>query len=112
VSSIALAQTGGSLPVPVTPDNFVRAETDMYFARFAKNAFGKFYHVRDLPLGEDTGVRPNRDTLYSMAVFDLDAGPVTITLHGARARSAVGRGHHVRPHGGRLPVSRRSGLTL
>jgi len=86
VSSIALAQTGGSLPVPVTPDNFVRAETDMYFARFAKNAFGKFYHVRDLPLGEDTGVRPNRDTLYSMAVFDLDAGPVTITLPDAGKR--------------------------
>jgi hypothetical protein len=86
VSSSALAQTGGSQPVPVTPDNFVRTETDMYFARFAKNASGKFYHVRDLPLGEDTGVRPNRDTLYSMAVFDLDAGPVTITLPDAGKR--------------------------
>ena len=86
VSSSALAQTGGSPPVPVTPDNFVRAETDMYFAQFAKNAFGKFYHARDLPLGEDTGVRPNRDTLYSMAVFDLDAGPVTITLPDAGKR--------------------------
>jgi len=86
VSSSALAQTGGSPPVPVTPDNFVRAETDMYFAQFAKNAFGKFYHARDLPLGEDTGVRPNRDTLHSMAVFDLDAGPVTITLPDAGKR--------------------------
>ena len=73
-------------PIPVTPDNFVRAETDMYFAKFAKKAFGKFHHVRDLPLGEDTGVRPNRDTLYSMAVFDLDAGPVTITLPDAGQR--------------------------
>ena len=25
-------------------------------------------------------IRSNRDTLYSAAVFDLDAGPVTITL--------------------------------
>jgi hypothetical protein len=25
-------------------------------------------------------VRPNRDTLYLPAVFDLDAGPVAITL--------------------------------
>lgn len=25
-------------------------------------------------------IRPNRDTLYSLAVFDLSAGPVTITL--------------------------------
>jgi hypothetical protein len=67
--------------IPVTPDNFVRAETDMYFAQFAKKGgFGKFNHARNLPLGEDTGVRPNRDTLYSLAVFDLDAGPVTIAL--------------------------------
>src|SRR6188508_887067 len=67
--------------IPVTPDNFVRAETDMYFAQFAKKGgFGKFNHSRDLPLGEETGVRPNRDTLYSVAVFDLDAGPVTISL--------------------------------
>jgi hypothetical protein len=38
----------------------------------------RFFHHRELPL-ENTGVRPNRDTLYSQAVFDLDAGPVTIT---------------------------------
>jgi hypothetical protein len=31
-------------------------------------------------------VRPNRDTLYSLAVFDLDAGPVTITLPDAGKR--------------------------
>jgi hypothetical protein len=37
-----------------------------------QGAFGKFFHYRDLPL-ENTGVRPNRDTLYSLAVFDLDA---------------------------------------
>ncbi len=66
--------------VAVTVDNFVRAETDMYFGEFARRgALGKFFHRRELPL-ENTGVRPNRDTLYSEAVFDLDAGPVTITL--------------------------------
>ena len=76
VSAAALAQTA---PLVVTPDNFRRAETDTYFATFAKRGgFGKFHHLRDLPL-EGTGVRPNRDTLYSQAVFDLDAGPVTIT---------------------------------
>src|SRR6185312_14258647 len=31
-------------------------------------------------------VRPNRDTLYSFAVVDLDAGPVTITLPEAGKR--------------------------
>lgn len=76
------AQTG----VFVTPDNFTRAETDMYFGMFAKHGgFGKFAHLRDLPL-EGTGVRPNRDTLYSEAVFDLDAGPVTITMPNAGNR--------------------------
>jgi hypothetical protein len=66
--------------IPVTADNFIRAETDIYFALFVKRgAFGKFYHFRELPL-EGTGVRPNRDTLYSEAVFDLGAGPVMITL--------------------------------
>ena len=76
-------QTG----VLVTADNFCRAETDMYFAQFAKRGgFGKFNHARDLPLGEHTGVRPNRDTLYSLAVFDLDAGPVTIALPDAGTR--------------------------
>jgi hypothetical protein len=86
LSSMAFAQTGTSKPIPVTPDNFVRAETDMYFAMFAKRGgFGKFIHLRDLPL-EGTGVRPNRDTLYSEAVFDLDAGPVTIALPDAGER--------------------------
>ena len=76
-------QTG----VPVTADNFCRAETDMYLAIVAKQGgFGKFNHTRDLPLGEHTGVRPNRDTLYSPAVFDLDAGPVTIALPDAGTR--------------------------
>src|SRR6185436_3898061 len=77
VSAAALAQTA---PLAVTPDNFRRAETDAYFATFAKRGgFGKFYHRRDLPL-EETGVRPNSDTRYSQPVFDLDAGPVTITM--------------------------------
>jgi hypothetical protein len=31
-------------------------------------------------------VRPNRDTLYSLSVFDLDAGLVTITLPHAGQR--------------------------
>lgn len=77
LSTTAHSQSGS---LPVTVDNFIRAETDMYFSMFAKRgAFGRFYHFRGLPL-ENTGVRPNRDTLYSQALFDLDAGPVTITL--------------------------------
>ncbi|MGH8430198.1 MAG: DUF1254 domain-containing protein, partial [Solimonas sp.] len=85
------AASGGALaqsatPTPVTPDNFVRAETDRYFTLFAsRGGFGTFVHVRDLPL-EGTGVRPNRDTLYSEGVFDLEAGPVTISAPDAGDR--------------------------
>jgi hypothetical protein len=68
--------------VAVTPLNFSRAETDLYFGNFVKQGgFGKFAHNRTpTPIDLQTVVRMNRDTLYSGAVFDLDAGPVTITL--------------------------------
>jgi hypothetical protein len=68
--------------VPVTATNFARAETDMYFARnVAEGGFGKFKHERQpVAIDKQIVIRMNRDTLYSYAVFDLDAGPVTITL--------------------------------
>jgi hypothetical protein len=73
--------------VLVTVDNFNRAETDMIFAGGVKNqGLGKFFHYRE-PMPFDFHiVRPNRDTLYSLSVFDLDAGPVTITLPDAGRR--------------------------
>jgi hypothetical protein len=59
----------------------------MCLAMFVKRgAFGRFYHFRELAPIEGTGVRPNRDTVYSEAVFDLDAGRVTITLPDAGER--------------------------
>lgn len=69
-------------PVRVTVDNFRRAESDAYFARFTKEgAFGKFKHERELAeIERQTVIRLNRDTLYSFGVFDLDAGPVTVRL--------------------------------
>ncbi len=75
-------------PIRVTPDNFRRAETDLYFGKFVEDGgFGKFAHRRELAAIEDQDiVRMNRDTLYSSAVFDLDAGPATITLPDAGKR--------------------------
>lgn len=69
-------------PILVNSDNFVRAESDLYFSGIAANGgFGKFDHTREMaPLDKQTVIRLNRDTLYSSAVFDLDAGPVTITV--------------------------------
>lgn len=75
-------------PVRVTVDNFRRAESDMYFARFVtEGGFGKFRHERELAeIDRQTVIRLNRDTLYSFGVFDLDAGPVTVTLPDAGKR--------------------------
>lgn len=75
-------------PERVTTDNFVRAETDTYFAKFVKGgAFGRFTHERELaPVDHQSVIRMNRDTLYSYGIFDLDAGPVTITLPDAGKR--------------------------
>ena len=77
-----------SPPIPVTPENFARAESDLNFSGIVKEAgFGKFVHRRDpIALDRMGVVRMNRDTLYSAAVFDLDAGPVTITLPDAGKR--------------------------
>jgi hypothetical protein len=71
-----------SKPVPVTVGNFIRAESDLYFARTVKKArLGKLHHTRQMtPIDQQDVVRMNRDTLYSSGVFDLDAAPVTIAL--------------------------------
>ncbi|SDF86672.1 DUF1254 domain-containing protein [Terriglobus roseus] len=84
------AQTAAAKPEPpkcsdcvtVTPQTFPRAETDLYFGNFVKDgALGKFINNRTpTPIDKQKVVRMNRDTLYSSAVLDLDAGPVTITL--------------------------------
>jgi hypothetical protein len=78
----------GVMVVPVTADNFTRAETDRYFSvAVNQGGFGKFFHHREpMPIHKQDVVRANRDTLYSVAVFDLDAGPVTIVLPDAGSR--------------------------
>ena len=83
----ALAQSSNA--VPVTVDNFIRAESDLYFGGILKDSggIGKFLHRREpARIDNQTVIRLNRDTLYSSAVFDLDAGPVTITLPDAGKR--------------------------
>ena len=44
----AQAPPAASAPVPVTADNFVRAESDLYFAAIVqKGGFGRFFHDRE-----------------------------------------------------------------
>ena len=80
-TSRASAAAGGK-PVPVNVGNFIRAETDGHFARFVKHgAFGRLNHRRAMtPIDEQPTVRMNRDTLYSIGVFDLEAASLTVTL--------------------------------
>ncbi|KQY03789.1 carboxylesterase [Rhizobium sp. Root73] len=86
---------------PVTVDNFGRAESVLYFGNVVKDGgFGKFFHRREpATIENQTIIRLNRDTLYSGGVFDLDAGPVTITLPDAGKRFmsllAIDEDHYV-----------------
>jgi hypothetical protein len=75
-------------PVAVTVDNFARAESDTYAGAMVKEGgLGKFDHRREpASIDKQTVIRLNRDTLYSSGVFDLDAGPATITLPDAGKR--------------------------
>lgn len=76
----SLSSKSGDL---VTAANFNRAETDLYFSTSVKqsNGTGAIFHFRTLmPIDNQTVIRANRDVLYSSGVFDLDAGPVTVTL--------------------------------
>src|SRR5208282_5337139 len=98
----AAPQSPVNSAIPVTVENFVRAETDLYFSAVAvkEGGFGKFEHKRELsPIDNQTVIRQNRDTLYSSAVFDLDAGPVTITLPDAgkrfRSMQVINQDHYV-----------------
>jgi hypothetical protein len=84
----ASAQPKSGNTVPVTADNFKRAESDMYYGNVVRHAgIGKFHHSREpMRIDNQTVIRGNRDTFYSSAVFDLDAGPVTVTLPEAGKR--------------------------
>ncbi|WP_294540438.1 DUF1254 domain-containing protein [uncultured Rhodoblastus sp.] len=67
----------------MTPENFIRAETDRNFHNIVGlngGSVNKFYHFRSpTPLDKQTVVRMNKDTLYSGAIVDT-AGGATVTL--------------------------------
>jgi hypothetical protein len=89
--SAAHAQTAApaAKPVKVTVDNFIRAESDHYVAALAgdNGGLGKLNHRREpASIDNQTVIRLNHDTLYSSGVFDLAAGPVTITMPDAGKR--------------------------
>ena len=65
----------------VTPESYIRAESDRQFGEVVKMAGGvnRLYHFRrPTPLDKQNIVRMNRDTLYSMAVVDTSKGATII----------------------------------
>src|SRR5258708_34225302 len=77
-ATFALAQPVPQTPaVPVTADNYNRAQTDLYFGQTVKaGALGKFRHGRELaPIVSRGIVRPTPDTLYPVAVYHFDPAP-------------------------------------
>lgn len=77
-----VAQANGPAAARVTVDNFAQAESDRYMAAIAKRyGVGRLEHNRQVAsIDQQTVIRLNRDTLYSVGVFDLEAGPLTLTL--------------------------------
>ena len=81
MSSAAYAQTAADpatrIAIPVTVDNFVRAESDTYVAALARQGgLGKLLHRREpASIDDQTVIRLNRDTLYSSGVFDSTQVP-------------------------------------
>lgn len=81
--SISLIGEAATQQRKVTPETFIRAETDRMFHDFVKNAGGKineFFYIRmPTPLDAQTVIRMNRDTLYMGAVVDTEGG-ATVTM--------------------------------
>ena len=68
--------------VPVTPETYIRAESDRQFGNVVRMAGGvnRLFHFRSpTPLDRQNVVRMNRDTLYSMGVVDTSKG-ATVTV--------------------------------
>jgi hypothetical protein len=94
LASLACIQSVGAKPtqaqsksVPVTIDNFVRADTDHYFkGKVERAGIGAWAHDREpTPVDKQNIIRMNRDTPYSQGVFDLTT-PVTIVKPDTKGR--------------------------
>jgi len=70
------------MSIPVTVENFARAETDRMFASLAADAGGvnQLKHNRTpTPVDDQPVIRMNRDTLYSFGLVDISQG-ATLTI--------------------------------
>ncbi len=76
------------MAIVVTEDNFVRAETNRMLVGLQSDAGGVNrwkHHSEPVPVDEQTVIRTNRDTLYSMAVVNIADG-ATLTVPNSDGR--------------------------
>jgi hypothetical protein len=74
--------------IKVNVDNFVRAQTHLYFSKILKatGEINAFAHLPvPWPIDKQIVIRTNRDTLYSLAIVDVSKG-ATVTLPDAGDR--------------------------
>jgi hypothetical protein len=81
-------ESGVAHSLQVTPDNFARAESDMQFMTVVKRGgFGRLVHDRDFfNPGRQAASWADSDVLRSRGVFDLELGPVSVTVPAAGDR--------------------------
>lgn len=84
------ANTPGANTQKITIDNLLRAESDVMFRQTMATyglGIGEILHVREMASADapQPVIRPNQDTLYSIAIVDLTE-PVTVTLPEAGVR--------------------------
>lgn len=101
--------------IVVTPENFKTAATHWEFTKYLPKTGGvnKFGHIRaPYPVDVKATVRPNRDTLYSIAIIDISEGAtLNIPEMGDRYVSAmvVNEDHYVNEvylGGGEFPLTK------
>lgn len=84
VAAILAAGSVNAAPIVVTQDNFPQAYTNLRFAAVIKKAGGlnKFFKM-PVPSSDPAKqfvVRMNRDTAYSVSIFDLSSRKVYVTI--------------------------------
>src|SRR5260370_848945 len=78
VQAQSVSQVPAGYVVPVTADNFNRAETDMNFGKIVKgSAIGNLSHRRELYSTNSPAVPPNPDPPHSPPLSYSHASPLT-----------------------------------
>ena len=93
--SAAHAQTGGSKPVPVTADNFVRAESDLYFGGVLKDSGGALPANDAWRFGAGAQHRASKTFEWGVAAEYAYGGTLDVNNQSAAPVALGGRGNLV-----------------